>query len=313
MVDLPQPDQSQGAVVPASEHGESPRVEAVVALAHEHAQRAHAALAELAAMQWQQLHDPDVARLRAELAAVSAELERLRALPELRVGQRMRHAASVVRRSAAEPSPERSAVGADERRPASHVDVRALGHPPMLPPSAVLVVRNRPASLQLVLDWLDQHGVDDLEIVDNASSDPVLVAHLGVLGAPVTPVPVDLGPGAAWASGVLARCSVERNVLVIDIDGQGVTLPDAACPSDVIDRMTHELARRPDLDAVELSASSERDLGRFRMIRCGLASVPVDVGRLESPYRSVTTAPDPSDPSERYAVLHDRRDLDADR
>ena len=72
-----------------------------------------------------------------------------------------------------------------------------------------------------------------------------------------------------------------RNVLVIDVDGHGVTLPEASCPTDVLDRMTHELVRHPDLDAIELSPSSQDDPGRFRMIRRGLETVPATIGRLE--------------------------------
>ena len=316
MADLPDPDLSQGAAVPADARGESARVEALVALAHEHARRTHVSLTELAALKWQQQHDPEAVRLRAELAAVSAELERLRALPELRVGQRVRQTTSFLRRSAARQPSELAVparVDADGSNSASNSTAGALAHPPLPSPSVVLVVRNRPASLQLVLDWLERHDVDDVEIVDNASSDPTLLARFRALDAPVTRVPVDLGPSAAWASGVLSRRNLEGNVLVIDIDGQGVTLPDVACPSDVVDRMTHELTRRSDLDAVELSPSSDQDLGRFRLIRRDLHSAPTNVGRLESPYCSATTIPDLSDPSKRYAALHDQRALDGDR
>ncbi len=306
MADLTQPDQRQ----------ESQRIEALVTLAHEHALRAHAAEVELGALRWQQRHDPDAVRLRAELAAVSAELDRLRALPELRVGQRLRHAASALRRTPSEPAADRSAVapvGVDGGNRVARDDLDGLGHPPMPAPCAVIVVRNRPASLQLVVAWLEQHDVDAVEVVDNASSDPTLSVLLGALDAPVTRLPVDLGPGAAWASGALARRTRDTDVLVIDVDGRGVTLPEASCPADVLDRMTHELVRHRGLDAVELSPSSEQDPGRFRMIRRGLDSVPVAVGRLDPPYRSVTTAGDPREPSERFADLHDSWELDADR
>lgn len=310
MADLPQPD----------ERRDSAQIDALVELAHEHARRAHVAEVELAALRWQQLHEPDAVRLRAELAAVSAELDRLRALPELRVGQRVRHAASGLRRTAAappsEPAPERGGVargGVDPAGRAAGGDVGTLDHPSLPAPCVVLVVRNRPSSLRLVVEWLEQHDVQPVEVVDNASSDPVLSTLLESLGAPVTRLPVDLGSSAVWASGALARRLRDGNVLVIDVDGRGVTLPAASCPTDVLDRMTHELARRPDLDAVELSPTSDQDPGRFRVIRGGLETGPAAIGRLDTPYVSVTIAPDADQPSERFADLHDQRTLDADR
>ena len=196
----------------------------------------------------------EVRRLAAELheatlhlAATEAELQRLRALPELRVGQRVRH---LLRRRARDPAPlPRHPSVAAEPAPDPGEVTCGLGYAEPPAPAAIVVVRNRRRGVQPLLRWLSDHGVDGVEVVDDATSDPSTLELLGSLGQPVHRCDAHLGSVGPWAIGLVAELSATSPVLVID----GDTLPSVECPDDVLARLDHELERDAAADAVELA------------------------------------------------------------
>lgn len=179
----------------------------------------------------------------------------------------------------------------------------ALSYPPMETPTAVITFRNRGEALAEVVSRLRALGIDDLVLIDNASSDPALAATLKVLATTVIRLDVDLGGEAPWATGVMAKLLANGNVL----DIAGPVAPGAGCPDDVLDRMTEELRRHHEVDAVDLrhDAASPDGETTFRLLRRGLRSRPERIAQLDSPYSAMAIRSRASEPTERYARLHD--------
>jgi hypothetical protein len=275
----------------------------------------------------------------AELAVTSAALERLRALPEVKIGQRVRH---IVRSL----GPSRSDRRADDLQrvtiddpggapaePASPAvaagEAPGLGYPDHPPPAAIVVVRDRRQGLLSLLAWLDDHGIERVEIVDDGSTDPATRELLGGLDRPVHRLDADLGAGAPWAIGLVAELSIDEPVLVIDAD----TIPAPSCPDDAPARMRHELQRCADIDAVELAPADrpapgggsvddgtavrpdgDRSTARpnFSLVRGALEHLPRRTTVLAAPYAAVCAswATSSLDPGERYARRSREADVD---
>lgn len=275
----------------------------------------------------------------AELAVTSAALERLRALPEVKIGQRMRHivrslgpsrsdrrADDLQRVTVDDPGgapaePAEPAVGAGE--------APGLRYPDHPPPAAIVVVRDRRQGLLSLLAWLDDHGIERVEIVDDGSTDPATRELLGGLDRPVHRLDADLGAGAPWAIGLVAELSIDEPVLVIDAD----TVPAPSCPDDAPARMRHELQRCADVDAVELAPidrpapgggsadhgtadrpDDDRSTARpnFALVRGALEHLPRRTTVLAEPYAAVCAswATSSLDPAERYARRSREADVD---
>ena len=255
---------------------------------------------------------PDVAaanalvQARLELAAESAELERLRRRPEVKLGQLVR---GIWHRRPGRV--ERGPVPADD----AHIDrsntVAESTAPSSAPPgtnraapSGVIVVRNRRAALVELLALLAESGVDRIDIVDNASSDPATLELLAGLGRPVRRFESPIGADEAWASGLMAQHLVDGPTLLIG----GDTVPADGCPADVIERMSAELGRRPDAEAVSLPAQGIAPGGRrprFELVRAGAERRPRVVATLSAPYGCRIAPADADDPAERFASHHD--------
>lgn len=284
------------------------RLTIAVDLAHSNALEAVAAAKERDELRWQIDNDAQLKDLQDQLAAVAAELDRLRSIPELRVGQRFRQVSRSVRRSDAgisvDGSSDDSLGATPEPTPESALEgSTGLIHPALPVPVAVLTVRNRGEALLEALSRLRELGIEDLFVVDNASSDPAVARALAELDCSVTRLDADLGSDGPWASGLMARLLFAGNVL----DVSGLVVPGAGCPDDVIDRMTDELRRQADVDCVQLSENppTAGALGGFRLLRHGLQSRPDRASVLDAPYAAAAIRSEPSDPSERYARLHD--------
>jgi hypothetical protein len=278
----------------------------------------------------------DIVQLRGELAdttarleAVAAELERLRAIPELKAGQRLRQVGRSIRHSSSEEQgtsptpfvlPVEGAV-ADPMRPdaARSIDEPAapphvvnttpdsLGYTDPAAPAVVMLVRNRRRGVEPLLAWLREHGVTEVELVDNASSDPATVELLRSVDAIVHRVDADLGVMAPWALGVMARLVASGDVLLVD----GDTVPADGCPVDALARLSHELSRNPEADASEIVTAEPNRTARgrsplFRLVRAGCASVETTID-LPPPYevRCSSWDADDTDPDERYARFCD--------
>lgn len=280
----------------------------------------------------------EVADLRARLAVTEAELDRLRALPELRAGQRFRHtarlgAAGTERRDGGErdaavadlppPDPQDVDTADLESTPPADGSVGritdtapdapaepGLGYPePRV--AAIVLVRNRRGGLGSLLTWLREHGVERIEIVDDATSDPATLEMLAGIGHPVHRLDTALGPLGPWALGLVAELSLRDPVLVVDAD----TVADADCPDDVLAHLVHELRRRPEVDAVDVAGERAPDGAasgppQIRLVRARLPRLPVEIATLDAPYTARRASWDAAvaDPAERFARRADEAD-----
>jgi hypothetical protein len=267
----------------------------------------------------------DVADLRARLAVTEAELDRLRALPELRAGQRFRHTA---RRGAAgtegrdgggrdaaiadlpPPDPQDVDTADLDSTSADAPSEPGLGYPePRV--AAIVVVRNRRGGLESLLTWLGEHGVERIEIVDDATSDPATLEMLAGIGHRVHRLDTSLGPLGPWALGLVAELSLRDPVLVVDAD----SVPDADCPDDVLAHLVHELRRRPEDDAVDVATERAPDGAssgppQIRLVRARLPRLPVEIVTVDAPYTARRASWDAAvgDPAERFARRADEAD-----
>ncbi len=228
-----------------------------------------------------------LADAEARAAAAEAELERLRALPELKVGQRLRQpVAALTRRRTAE-------VATPEPHTARMVPAAS---PPI---SALILVRNRRRAIAPLVAWLRAVGIERIEIVDNATSDPLTLRAIEESGLAVHRLDEDLGDAAPWAAGALADPLLDGPVLLIGDD----TVPTESAPVEMVDEL---VAAVGDGDAVDLIGAQVD--GRVPWMRL--------IGRGASPRgrRQLVAEPwvalasldvDPEEPEERYARLHE--------
>jgi hypothetical protein len=257
----------------------------------------------------------ELAHAEAQVRAVTAELDRLRAIPELRVGQRLRQLAHAVPSgsggvlSTANPAGDAAAPAATSgHAPEAQAGEPGMGYTDPPPPAVVVLVRNRRRAIEPLLAWLGERGVTHVELVDNASSDPATVELLAGSDRVVHRVEDDLGTLAPWVLGVAARLLADGPVLFVD----GDTMPSDDCPSDALARLHHELARCSEADAVELAAAAApvgRDDRRplFQLVRAGTAERPAAAIALVRPYEARCASWDAAadDPDERFARLCD--------
>lgn len=318
--------------------GVDAQIAALDELARDHAARVVALTRENAELRAHIADAGDLLDLRArlaaaeaELGAVSAELERLRSIPELRIGQRVRQIGRALpgqaRSGSSDPPSGAPEIGPDNAP--GHVDApppgergasdgavadpsepgrQGMGYSDPPAPATVVLVRNRRRAIEPLLAWLAGHGVSRVEFVDNGTSDPATAQLLTESRRTVHRLDTDLGDSAPWVLGVMARLLADGDVLVVD----GDTVPSADCPSDVLARLTHELERRPDLDAIDVPPEPTAAAGtgrapRFRLVRAAATRPPATVVALPAPYAVRCESWDAADddPDERFARLSD--------
>ena len=293
-------DRSDDGGLTTGSKAQQRRVDAAAQYAHERAvelERLRRSVHAATLLGHQTVGDVLAALADAEARAGSfeRELERLRSLPELKLGQRVRQPFGVLaRRRGGGVTPEDvTPEDAGEAAPARGVTGTS---------AAVVLVRNRRRAIEPTLDWLARLGVDDVAIIDNATSDPLTLNALEDLGVVVHRSEEDLGDAAPWSLGAMARPLLTADVLMVGED----TVPSATAPPDLIDRMRAELRNVPDAGAVDLVAPVPGDrLAWMRLVRCGAG--PSDpTMRIEQPWVELASgAIDPDDPQERYARLHE--------
>jgi hypothetical protein len=246
----------------------------------------------------------------ARVAAVTSELDRLRAIPELRVGQRLRRLAGPAPAADAPVAPVAASnqVGGGTDSEPDRAERRGMGYPEPPAPAVVVLVRNRRRGIEPLLAWLAARGVTTVELVDNASSDPATVELLVASSRTVHRVDEDLGELAPWVLGVAPRLLADGHVLFVD----GDTVPADGCPDDALARLHHELARHADADAVDIEpapapagGSDRRPL--FRLVRAGTSEHPAAALAVGDPYavRCASWDAAADDPDERFARLCD--------
>jgi len=109
-------------------------------------------------------------------------------------------------------------------------------------------VRDRLTPLLEVLAWCERAGLDDIWLIDNASSWPPLVEFLATTRHHVVHVGANWGHRSPWLTGTVQRHARDRAFIVTDPD----VVPDEACPLDVIEHLTVLLERYPEIDKVGL-------------------------------------------------------------
>ncbi|MEM9513419.1 MAG: hypothetical protein AAGA42_01070 [Actinomycetota bacterium] len=223
----------------------------------------------------------------ARATAAEAELARLRSLPELKVGQRVRQPVAALARRRSDVAPSPAPDSTPDRLPTT------------APVAALILVRNRRRALPDVVAWLRAGGIERIGIVDNATTDPVTLRAIEESGLVVHRLEEDLGDAAPWAAGALADLLLDGPVLLVGDD----TVATDDAPDEMIDRL---VAALDDADAVDLVAAQAN--GRtawMRLIRRGAGP---------SGRRRVVTEPwvalasldlDADEPEERYARLHE--------
>ena len=172
-----------------------------------------------------------------ELAALQFEIDRLRALPEVRVGHRLRH--MVARGTARLRRPRKSAERGAPTEATSAMEWR---------PPVVIIVRDRLGCLDDLVTWLEANEVTEIHLVDNDSSYPPLVSYLDSSPHHVWRLGANLGHEAPWVIGLVAELSSRGSFVVTDPD----VIPDEACPPDVFDHLQRLLDRHVDIDKVGL-------------------------------------------------------------
>ncbi|MHB1139461.1 MAG: glycosyltransferase family protein, partial [Microthrixaceae bacterium] len=114
----------------------------------------------------------------------------------------------------------------------------------LLPPRPVPVlvtVRDRLAPLEQLVAWLER--LDDAEVLllDNDSSYPPLLRYLASSPHRVVRLGRNLGPRAAWLSGIAQSVGLRSPYVVTDPD----VVPEQSCPLDVLDHFAGLLERHP--------------------------------------------------------------------
>ena len=231
-----------------------------------------------------------VEHAEARATAAEQELDRLRALPELKVGQRVRQpAAALSRRKKSPPTV-----------PAASVE--AVVPAETAPVAAFILVRNRRRSLDAMVAWLRAAGISRIEIVDNATSDPLTLNALERSGLRVHRLEEDLGDAAPWAVGALADPLLDGPVVLV---GDDTVVTDQA-PALLLDRLLALLDEAVDADALDLVSSGRPGrVAWIRAIRRG-AGPQGERHTVNEPWVALASLDaDPDDPEERYARMHE--------
>ncbi|MEM8618741.1 MAG: hypothetical protein AAGF73_03375 [Actinomycetota bacterium] len=231
-----------------------------------------------------------VADAEARAAAAEQELDRLRALPELKVGQRVRQPAAVFSRRRQSPPPVPAA------------SVEAVVRAEAAPVAALILVRNRRRSLDDMIAWLRAAGIGRIEIVDNATSDPLTLNALERSEVPVHRLEEDLGDAAPWAVGALADPLLDGPVVLV---GDDTVITDQA-PALLVDHLLALLDAVVDADALDLVSSGPPGrVAWIRVIRRG-AGPRGERHTVNEPWVALASLDaDPEDPEERYARMHE--------
>lgn len=111
-----------------------------------------------------------------------------------------------------------------------------------------ITVRDRLAPLLELVDWLERAGDVQITLVDNDSAFPPLLDWLDSTPHRVVRTGANLGPRAAWITGLVQEVGLERPYVVTDPD----VVPDAGCPMDLLDRLWSILRRLEEVDRIGL-------------------------------------------------------------
>lgn len=109
-----------------------------------------------------------------------------------------------------------------------------------------VTVRDRLSSLVSLVDWLEETGQADITLIDNDSTYPPLVEWLEISEHRVVRLHRNLGPRAAWLTGLAQRVGLDSPYVVTDPD----VVPDEGCPLDLMTQLLAVLEAHPEIDRV---------------------------------------------------------------
>ncbi|MCB1010779.1 MAG: hypothetical protein KDB15_03860 [Microthrixaceae bacterium] len=107
-----------------------------------------------------------------------------------------------------------------------------------------ITVRDRLRPLLALVDWLERAGGVEIILVDNDSAYPPLLEWLESTPHRVVRTGANLGPRAAWLTGLVQRHGLDHPYVVTDPD----VVPDPRCPLDLLDHLAGLLERYPEVD-----------------------------------------------------------------
>lgn len=108
---------------------------------------------------------------------------------------------------------------------------------------------NRLGYLRELVRWLEQAGYTNLQIIDNASSYPPLVAYLEQSPHTVHRMDKNYGHLVLWESGQFDATITKQPFVLTDCD----VVPDENCPPEVVQYLAHALKRYKHVSKVGLS------------------------------------------------------------
>ncbi|SDF20702.1 glycosyltransferase [Desulfovibrio legallii] len=109
-----------------------------------------------------------------------------------------------------------------------HAEPLPLFSPKQVP--IFIISFNRLVCLHRLINWLEENGLTNIIIVDNASTYPPLLEYLDSLPYRVVRLPENKGHLAVWQCGLFSDILDHQYFVVTDPD----VLPDEACPEDAI-------------------------------------------------------------------------------
>ncbi|MGE8682713.1 MAG: hypothetical protein ACN6PE_29135 [Achromobacter marplatensis] len=112
-----------------------------------------------------------------------------------------------------------------------------------------LIAFNRLEALLQVIAWLERAGYSNINIIDNASTYPPLLAYLETSPHHVHRMPKNYGHLVLWDSGRFDDIIKHQNFVLSDCD----ILPDNECPADVVEQLANVLDRYTNFTKVGLS------------------------------------------------------------
>ena len=107
-------------------------------------------------------------------------------------------------------------------------------------------VRDRREPLEPLIAWLERAGLDEIWLIDNASTYEPMLDYLESTPHRVVRLDVNLGHRSPWLSGTVQRQAHDRAFIVTDPD----VVPDETCPLDAVEYFAAVLERHGDLHKV---------------------------------------------------------------
>jgi GT2 family glycosyltransferase len=124
----------------------------------------------------------------------------------------------------------------------------AAGHFTNCETPIFIICRDRLSALEGLINWLEQHELRNIILVDNQSTYPPLLDFFITTTYQVLRLDQNLGHKSPWTSGAVQSFAQDAYYVVNDPD----VIPAESCPHDVLDHFWHILNDFPVFDKVGL-------------------------------------------------------------